>query len=87
MKEIKIDDNFCMKIDAYNVNLYYESEEKINKDGKRYKSTDTTYHPNVRQALKAYIQKSLEQENSIQELINKIDFLEDKIDQIKWPKQ
>jgi hypothetical protein len=86
MKEIKIDDNFSMKVDRYNINIYYASEEKINKDGKSYKSNNTTYYPNVRLALKAYVQKSLEQENSIQELINKIDFLEDKIDQIKWPK-
>lgn len=86
MREIKIDENFSMKIDAHNINLCYESEEKINKDGKRYRSSSTTYHPNVKLALKTYVQKSLEQENSIQAMINKIDFLEDKIDQIKWQK-
>ena len=87
MREIKIDDNFSMKIDKYNVNLCFESEEKINKKGETYRSSNTTYHPNVRIALKAYVQRSLEQDNSVQEMINKIDYLENKIDQIKWPKQ
>jgi len=86
MREIKIDDNFSMKIDKYNVNLCFESGDKVNKKGETYRSSNTTYHPNVRIALKAYVQKSLEQEKSIQEMINKIDLLSDKIDQIQWQK-
>ena len=84
MKEIKIDDNFHLKIDEYNVSLYFESEEKKNKDGKLYRSKSAYHYPSIKTALQFYIQKSLETEKTVLDILRKIDLLENKIDQIKW---
>jgi len=54
--------------------------EKKNGDTETYEFTDNYYYPNLKKALKAYVNKSIMPSKDIQEVLDKIELLESRID-------
>lgn len=84
---MKIDENYSISIDSNNVMLNYKSDayEKMIKGELRSVTTkNTNYFPNVKMALKSYVNKVVDQSASeslnVLELLSKIEVIEDKID-------
>ena len=74
-----IDDNWHLEYDQYSVNLVF-SEWKKNKKGEKQLYHDTYYYGTVKQALTAYLHKSMKGSLSIEGLLNRIVEAENKIE-------
>jgi len=63
---------------------FFESRIRKKKDGntEAYEFTDNYYYPNLKKALKAFVNKSVMPSENIQEVLDKIELLESKIDKI-----
>lgn len=83
--KIILDSNYTIEVDNICVMLYYQKPtDKINpKTGNKITERNHWYYPNIKEALKAYINDSITHSNSIDEIISKIKLLEDKIDKLK----
>lgn len=79
---MKIDNNYSLQISKDCVNLKYESEY-INEKGKTVKQKDNWYYPNVKMALKKYVNECVSYASNIDEIISKIEEVETKIDNLK----
>lgn len=87
---IKLTENWTIDTDTYNVVLECrESRIKVGKNGesKEVESVETYYYPNLKNALKAYLHKSLKSCTSIDEVLRRIDEVEAKIDALNLQKQ
>lgn len=81
---IKIDDFYSLELGKDCVTLRYKEEtDTVNtKTNKKIINNDLWYYPNIQIALKAYIKKSLVGSVDINEVLDKISKLENKIDNI-----
>lgn len=79
---IKLDNNYSISGDIYNWTLNFE-EERTNKEGKKYTTTEEWYFPKLSQALNKYINQSLKVSESVEDLINKLNDIEKPCDKIK----
>ncbi|MDB4486512.1 hypothetical protein N9014_00200 [bacterium] len=63
---------------------FFESRIRKKKDGntEAYEFTDNYYYPNLKKALKAFVNKSVMPSKNIEEVLDKIKSLESKIDKI-----
>ena len=88
--EFMIDDNFSLKHDnvCWHLVRRFEKVRKHDdakgrwKKGDRYVSEDTSYYPTIKMALKNYLNDSLSEAQTILEVIDKIDEVESKIDNL-----
>ena len=73
---MKLDDNYLLVYDESNVVLRYEENRiRIKKDGTKepYLFNEDRYYPNVKTALKAYLNISLKGSTSVEDIINRIE--------------
>ena len=82
---LRLDDNYSLDFDSYNVMLRYENKavKEIKGELKEVTQKYQWYYPNVKQALKRYIQVSLNPVDSLEEIINRMDKLEKVIDNLE----
>lgn len=87
MKTIQLNEKFRIEKDTYSwVLIFSEERERENKDTKvkePFIFEDKWYYPDLKQLLKKYIDLDLKSANSIDELINKLDNINTKIDELK----
>tara|TARA_B110000495_G_scaffold29089_1_gene21961 strand:+ start:647 stop:901 length:255 start_codon:yes stop_codon:yes gene_type:complete len=73
---MKLDENYLLVYDESNVVLRYEENRiRIKKDGTKepYLFNEDRYYPNVKTALKAYLNISLKGSKSIEDVIRRIE--------------
>ena len=73
---MKLDDNYLLVYDESNVVLRYEENRiRIKKDKTKepYLFNEDRYYPNVKTALKAYLNISLKGSTSVEDVINRIE--------------
>ena len=81
---MKIDENYNLEPDKYCWVLRYRKEGEINPDtGNRILSTDETYHPSIKLALKKYMDSKLKGCESLLEISERINEVETIINKIK----
>lgn len=63
---------------------FFESRIRKKKDGNAedYEFTDNYYYPNLKKALKAFVNKSVMPSENIEEVLDRIELLESKIDKL-----
>ncbi len=63
---------------------FFESRIRKKKDGntEAYEFTDNYYYPNLKKALKAFVNKSVMPSENIEEVLDRIELLESKIDKL-----
>ncbi len=77
MGKIILDDSFYIESDNYNYTLVKNENKGINKDtGKDIITNDRYYYANIKDCLKCYVNKSIVDCNSIEEVIKKLEELE-----------
>ena len=79
---MKLDDNYLLVYDESNVVLRYEENRiRIKKDKTKepYLFNEDRYYPNVKTALKAYLNLSLKGSKSIEDVIDRINKVEQTI--------
>ncbi len=77
---IQLDENYRIEEDSVSWNLIYEKEGEINPDtGKPIMSRDASYHATLKQALVAYLDKSLKGSTDVQGVIDRIAEAEQRI--------
>ena len=76
---MKLNDNWNITYDENNVVLN-KIERRINRKGEESTYITPHYYPNVKSALKAFLNKSLKQSESIMEVINRIEKAEKDIE-------
>jgi len=80
-----IDDNYRILDDDNNVILqYHEDRIKTKLDGSKetYEFTDNYYYPNLKHALKSYVNKSLKYNELLVDVLFEIKRVENKIDEL-----
>lgn len=80
---MKIDNNWSIEYDENNVILVYsEPKTRIKKNGSKedYIYRNMFYYPNIKTALKSYLNRCLKGSGSINEVLSKINEVEQKID-------
>ena len=73
---MKLDENYLLVYDESNVVLRYEENRvRIKKDETKepYLFNEDRYYPNVKTALKAYLNISLKGSRSIEDIVNRIE--------------
>ena len=73
---MKLDDNYLLVYDESNVVLRYEEKRiriKKNETKEPYLFNEDRYYPNVKTALKAYLNISLKGSTSVEDIINRIE--------------
>ena len=82
---MQIDKNYRIETDTYNFILKYESNPTMKDyrgDMKEIVSKDRWYYPSLKMCLKKYLEESLRPSASIIDVMDRIDFVEDRIDTI-----
>lgn len=82
---MKLSENWSVEYDSRNVILVFtEPRTKVDKNGekKEYDSRKEHYYGNLKQALKSYLLKSLHGAESIENCLQKIAEVENKIDDL-----
>ena len=82
---MNISENYRLVFDEYNVTLqFFEQKIKTKKDGTKepYEYQENSYHKTVKQALNAFLQKSLISSKSVEEILQRIAEVENKIQQM-----
>ena len=84
---LKLDDNYSLDFDSYNVMLRYENKttKDIKGQTKDITQRDLWYYPTIKLALKNYINFSLKYSESVSEVLNRIERLEKVIDNLDIP--
>lgn len=90
MNEIEIDEAYSLKHDGVCWHLIHrqvKKREKSDKDGRwskgdDYVTKDKTYYPTIKMALKYYLNDSLSSSKTILEVLNRIDEVESKIENL-----
>lgn len=83
---MKLDDNYYLEYDENNVILMYHENkirEKKNKTKEPYVYKEARYYPNVKSALKSYVNQKLKGSESIQDILDRIDYVELLINKLK----
>ena len=84
---MKLDENYLLVYDESNVVLRYEENRiRIKKDMTKepYLFNEDRYYPNVKTALKAYLNISLKGSKSIEDVISRIEKAEKMIKHSGW---
>lgn len=87
---MQLSENYRLAFDENNVTLqFFEQREKNKKDGttEMYEYQSNTFHGSVKQALKAFLAKNLIGSESVADCLSRIEFVENKIDEIKLNNQ
>lgn len=82
---MNLSENYRLVFDENNVTLqFFEQRERNKQDGTKepFEYTDNLYYPNVKTALKAFLQKSLNGSESVEQCLKRINEVEVKIDKI-----
>ena len=82
---MQIDKNYRIETDTYNFILTYESDPTMKDyrgEMKEIVSKDRWYYPSLKMCLKKYLEESLRPSASIIDVMDRIDFVEDRIDTI-----
>lgn len=80
---MKLSENWSIEFDSNNVTLVFtEARTKVDKNGeeKQYESRKEYYYGDVKQALKSYLLKSLHGAESVEDCLQRIAKVENKID-------
>lgn len=80
---MQLSDKYRIDFDENNVMLrFFETREKTKKDGAKepYEYVETTFHGTVKNALNAFLQKSIRGSESVVEVLKRIEEVEEKID-------
>lgn len=72
---MKLNDNYFIKYDETNVILVF-AEERLNKKDELTTYTEDYYYPTVETALKAFLQKSIKGSESVDEILKRIEDVE-----------
>lgn len=83
---MKLDNEYRIETDTYNVKLVFEKPFYDEQEGKMRTSSRTTFHGSLKQALKSYVGDKMKEgiENvTTEQLIKKIEQLENKIEEIE----
>lgn len=83
---MKLNEYYKIETDSHNVKLVYEKPFFDEKEGKMRTSSKTTFHGSLKQALKSFVGNELKEGlegSTIQEVIRKIEQLENKINEIE----
>lgn len=84
---MNLSENYRLVFDENNVTLqFFEQRERNKQDGTKdtFEYTDNLYYPNVKSALKAFLQKSLNGSESVEQCLKRINEVEAKIDKLKF---
>lgn len=80
---MELSENYRILYDNYNVILQFHEEREIksNKTGKERigEVVEDTFHPTVKGAMMAFLQKSIRGSDSVQECMDRINEVENKI--------
>lgn len=80
---MKIDDNYTIESDKYCWVLKYKSEGEINPNtGKKILSTNETYHPTIKAALKKYMDSKLKDSDTVENVLERLNEVEQIINKI-----
>lgn len=82
---MELDDKYRVVYDENNVVLqFYEKRVKTKKSGDKevYEFTDNFYYPNIKSALKAYLNKSIKGSESVKVVLERINLVENRINQL-----
>lgn len=81
---MKLDENYRIEHDSNNIILKYEKENGINeKTGKMQYSRDEWYFPKMSQALDKYVNQAMKVPDNVQELIQEVKKLDEKVSEIQ----
>ena len=84
---MNLSENYRLLFDENCVTLqFFEQRERTKADESKemYEYTDNLYYPNVKAALKAFLQKSLNGSESVEQCLKRINQVEAKIDKLKF---
>lgn len=81
---IKLDENYSIETDSYNVSLIYRREKEIEKNGelKTVVEKSDWHYPTLAHALKKYLSESLKECSSIEEVLKRIEIVENRINNL-----
>ena len=82
---MRLSNEYTLEYDENNVVLVFsEPRTRVKKNGttEEYIYTDKYYYPNIKSALKSYLNKSIKGAKDIQDLVDKILNVEKKIDNL-----
>lgn len=83
---MNLSENYRLVFDENNVTLqFFEQRERNKQDGTKdtFEYTDNLYYPNVKAALKSFLQKCLNGSESVEQCLKRINEVEAKIDKLK----
>lgn len=81
MSKITLDENFYIESDSFNVTLFFRREKEVLKKNKEtgieelkaITEKNEWYYPNLKGALRKYLDESLKESESVQEVLCKIE--------------
>lgn len=83
--KIIIDENYSLVKDYGSWNLVYSKTGEVNPlTGKAQKSENTSYHMNLRDALKWYLNQAMKDSATVNEILTRIDEVERKIETMEF---
>lgn len=83
---MNLNENYRIVTDENNVTLqFFETREKDKKDGSKetFEFTDNFYYPTIKTALKGFLNKSIKHCETAEEILKKIEEVEDIINNLK----
>jgi len=82
---IKLDNQYSIDIDNLNFTLQYRREKEVEKNGERKTVTEKSdwYFPSIQISLKKYLDESMRECNSVDEILRKIDEVHETIKKLK----
>lgn len=87
MEPIKLNENYRIERDSYSWTLIFSEErEKQNKETllkEKFIFEDKWYYPDIKQVLNKFIDLDLKESKTIEELVDKMDSISCKIDELK----
>jgi len=83
---MKLDKNYTITGESYNWILKYKSDPKVDDKKKEYTTKSTWYFSNIKHALKKYMDESLKSSNSVEDLMEALIRVEEKINNLKLNK-
>lgn len=83
---MRIDNNYRLEFDNFNVTLRYESDpvdKEVDGELKRVTSKNEWYYATTKQALKAYLDRSMRDSSDVESILSSISYVEMKIENLE----
>lgn len=91
MKTIKLDDHYSIEFDTFNCSLLFRREKEVTKKNKETGEEELktvtekteSHYPNLQGCLRKYLDESLKESESIQEVLKQIELVHQTIKSLK----